>query len=179
MSTLAVSYSLTGNNNALAASLAAACGAQHVRVTEAKPRKMGTIALDMLFGRTPKVAPLAERACDFDAVIFVAPVWMGSVASPLRGAFRQYAPTIGQYAFVSLSGGADGPSSNQATLPADLAKRLGKAPAALVDLHISDLLPAEPKPERKDTSAYRASEDDLLALTKTALTALRGAGLAV
>jgi flavodoxin len=48
MKAVVISYSLTGNNGDLAASLAATLGAEHVRITEPKSRAMGTIVLDMI-----------------------------------------------------------------------------------------------------------------------------------
>ncbi len=172
MNILIVSYSLTGNNDALAASLAAACGGTHARITESKPRSTGSIALDMLFGRIPRVNAPSARVDGYDVVIVVAPIWMGSIASPVRAWLRDAASTIGPYAFVSLSGGSDGPNPR---IGADLAKRLGKAPTAVVDLHIADLLPPEPKPARADTSAYRVNDAHLRVVTDKALTALRDA----
>ena len=42
-----ISYSLTGNNEALAASVAAALGAEHIKISEPKRRTIGTIVLLM------------------------------------------------------------------------------------------------------------------------------------
>lgn len=176
MRIMVVSYSLTGNNDGFAASIAAACSGTHARLREPKPRTMGAIALDMIFGRTPKIDILPELDGSFDAVLFVAPVWMGQVASPLRACFRLLRGKIGAYAFISLSGGADGPESNP-KIAAELTKRLVKAPLAVIDLHIADLLPQEPKPTRAITSAYRANEDDLRKLTGEAMAALRAVGI--
>ena len=53
MKTVAISYSLTGNNQDLAASLATTLGADHVRITEPRSRTKTTIALDIMFRRTP------------------------------------------------------------------------------------------------------------------------------
>ena len=159
-----VSYSLTGNNDALAASIASAFQAEHIRITEARPRTNGTIALDMLFNRTPKVNTEVDSVKDSDFVIFVGPVWMGHVASPLRACFKRLKDRLGRYAFVSISGGADGPNPKLAD---ELKKRVGKEPVALIDLHIADLLPSDQKPTREDTSSYQLTEKDVRALTDT------------
>lgn len=170
MKTVVLSYSLTGNNQALAASLAATLGAEHVRITEPKPRTMGKIALDVVLNRRPKVSAPVESIAEADWVLFVGPVWMGQVASPFRAPFEQLGPQIAQYAFISISGGADGPNPKLAD---ELEKRLGKGPACLVDLHIADLLPPEPKPTRKDTSAYRITESDVRHLTDIVVASLQ------
>jgi flavodoxin len=172
MKTLVISYSLTGNNKDLAASVAATLGAEHVRITEPKPRKMGKIVLDVAFNRTPEIIMPVEKIDAYDWVIFVGPVWMGQIASPFRACFRQFSQKIGKYAFVSICGGADGPNPKLAD---ELEERLGKEPVCLLDLHIADLLPSEPTPTRKDTMGYRITESDVKHLTDTTVATLREA----
>lgn len=155
MRTLIVSYSSTGNNGALARDVAAKLGAQHVEVTESKTRTMGTIVLDVIFGRTPKVTLPDVDLGNYDLVVLVGPVWMGRVASPLRAWFKAFGPEVQTYAWASVSGGADGPNPD---LGRELTVRLGKAPIAVIDMHIAELLPPEPKPTRKMTMAYRISD---------------------
>lgn len=162
MRILIISYSFTGNNDALATSIASALKADHIKVTETKPRTTGTIFFDILFKRTPVVKMQIDKVEQNDVVIFMGPVWMGQIATPLRGYFNQLKSTIGKYAFVTISGGADGPNTK---LRGELLKRLGKEPSALIDMHIADLLPSTPKPERKDTSAYHLREEDVKNLT--------------
>jgi hypothetical protein len=165
-----ISYSLTGNNEALAASIAAEYAAEHIKIIESQPRNMGTIVLDMLFNRTPQVNPIVEKAKDNDLVLFVGPVWMGQVATPFRAYFKHFKRGLGQYAFISISGGADGANTK---LAGELRKRAGKEPSALIDLHIADLLPPEPKPGRKDTMAYRLNDKEVASLTSTIVKTLR------
>jgi len=169
MKTLIISYSLTGNNEDLAASLASSLAAERIVILESKPRTMGTIVLDLMFNRIPKVEVPTKMAEDHDLVLFVGPVWMGHVASPFRACFKQLIPKIGKYAFISISGGADGPNPG---LLDELTRRLKKEPISVIDLHIASLLPREPKPARKDTSAYRINGKDVKHLTDTVLAAL-------
>ena len=171
MKTIVISYSLTGNNQDLAASVAAALEARHVQITEPKARNMGKIVLDVIFGRTPKITLPMETIQEYDLVIFCGPVWMGQVASPFRACFKELAPQIGQYAFVSICGGADGPNPK---LAEELEKRLGKQPFCLTELHIADLL-SKPDPNRNDTMSYRITAGDVEKLTETAVSTLRGA----
>ena len=49
----------------------------------------------------------------------------------------------------------------------------GMEPVALIDLHIADLLPPEPKPTREDTSAYRLDDWDIRKSTRTIVETLR------
>lgn len=173
MRVLVVSYSLTGNNDAIAKGIATELGAGHVRLTEPKPRTTGAIAADMMFNRTPRVEQGLEILGDCDLVVLVGPVWMGHVAAPLRGCLKRLRGLSCRYAFCSISGGADGPNPK---LAEDLTKRVGRAPAAVVDLHIADLLPPEPKPTREDTSSYHLSERDVESLTQAMVRGLREDG---
>ena len=170
MKALVISYSFTGNNRDLAASVAAALGAKHIRITESRPRTMGKIVMDVIFSRTPKIVIPAENIDAYDLVILVGPVWMGQIASPFRACFKQLGQKIGEYAFISISGGADGPNPK---LAGELEKRLGKEPVCLIDLHIADLLSPEPKPAREDTMAYRITEKDVKYLTNTIVATLQ------
>lgn len=172
MKIIIISYSLTGNNEAMASSMAAELGAEHIRISEAKPRTYFTITLDMLFNRTPKVNPIVNNVEDNDLVIFVGPVWMGHVASPLRACFKDLKAGLSRYAFISISGGADGSNPK---LYRELNKRLGKKPTAVIDLHIADLLPSDPKPTRDDTSAYRLNNEDVRNLTNKIVKTLQEA----
>ncbi|MBN2535104.1 MAG: hypothetical protein JXB88_19640 [Spirochaetales bacterium] len=172
MKVTVISYSLTGNNESLATSVASAFSAEHIRITESKSRAMGKIAFDMLFNRTPKVSSTVNNVESDCIVIFVGPVWMGQVASPLRSCFNSLKTRLNRYFFVSISGGADGPNPK---LSSELMKRLGKKPTAIIDLHIADLLPSEPKPTRNDTSAYRLNNEDVKNLTSKIVKAVQEA----
>jgi flavodoxin len=61
MKAIVVSYSLTGNNEDLAAGVAATLGAEHVRITESKPRKMGKIVLDGNYSAIPSLTAIYGR----------------------------------------------------------------------------------------------------------------------
>ncbi len=152
-----ISYSLTGNNESLAASLASHYKAEHIRISEVRPRATRTTLLDLLFNRYPPIQFHFTEAAAYDLIIFVGPIWGGTVAAPLRTCFRQIAPQIRDYAFVSISGGAIG---HNRKLEAELVKRLKKAPRSVIDLPISDLLPAGRKHDPAMTSSYRLGKED-------------------
>jgi hypothetical protein len=165
-----ISYSLTGNNETLASGLASAFSAEHIRISETRSRSMSTSILDMLFNRVPKIIFHFTEVAAYDLILFVGPVWAGKVASPFRACFRQLQSRIGNYAFVSISGGALGPNPK---LSQDLVKWLKKNPVSVIDLHIADLLPKTKKLKTSDTGAYRISKDDARRLTATVVTELR------
>ncbi len=162
MNAVIISYSLTGNNDALASGIAQDLQAKHVRITEDKPRKTSRIVMDVIFNRVPRTRPMAEEIANADLVVFVGPVWMGKVASPFRACFDEVKGKLGDYAYVSISGGTLGPNPKLAD---ELLMRTGKKPVAVIDLHIVDLLPSEPKPTLKATSSYRLNKVDLQRLT--------------
>jgi hypothetical protein len=164
MKIVVISYSLTGNNEALANSIAEEYAVDHIKITEPKPRTTGSIVLDIILKRTPQVQPIPDILKNYDLILFLGPIWMGQVASPLRPYLKYLKTNLHRYAFISISGGADGPNPK---LASELKKRVGKEPIALMDLHIADLLPSHPKPARKDTSAYQINKDDIKKLTNT------------
>jgi multimeric flavodoxin WrbA len=165
-----VSYSLTGNNEALANSVAEEFSAEHMKITKPKPRTMGSIILDLIFNRTPQVQPIPERLGKYDLILFFGPIWIGQVATPLRAYLKHLKKNLRRYAFISISGGADGPNPK---LAGELKKRVGTEPVALIDLHIADLLPSDPKPTREDTSAYRLNNGDIKKFTDTIVKTVR------
>ncbi len=173
MSLAVVYYSLTGNNKALAAAVARELSAELVEITEGKPRNNGTIAFDILFNRIPEVRPLPPELGKYDKLLFIAPVWMGRAAFPLRAYFRHLKTHPQPYAFASISGGGLNPNPQ---LRKNIEKAAGSKPFALVDLHIADLLPQDKKVTAKDTGAYRLSAREAERLARAAADAVRSAG---
>jgi flavodoxin len=172
MKVTVISYSYTGNNSALASSIAGALEASHIKIFEGRPRTRRTIFFDVLFNRTPHVNPVPDKMDEYDLIILVGPVWMGQVATPLRAYLQHLKEKPRLYAFVSISGGADGENFK---LAGELKRRTGKDPVALIDKHIIDLLPRKPIPHRKDTSSYHLNEPDIKLLTASIVRSLREA----
>lgn len=170
MKILVVSYTFTGNNERLAKSVAKEFTAEHLMVVEPKARTMGVIVMDMIFNRTPKISMQPNKVADYDLILFFAPIWMGQVASPLRAYLKELKKNSTKYAFISISGGADGGNPK---LRSELKKRVGREPLALIDLPITSLLPSDQPADRKDTSAYRIDEKDVKKLTDTVLKMLK------
>ena len=167
-----ISYSLTGNNEAFATRLANEINANHIRVSEPGKRKMGKIVSDSLLNRAPKIVFDPDAITKDDFVLFVGPVWLGKIASPLRSCFKQLAGKEFPYAFISVSGGADGPDCND-MVAGELSKQVGRDPVFFLDLHKADLLPPEPEPTRDMTMDYHINENDLDALVESALPVLQ------
>jgi flavodoxin len=158
MKKLIISYSLSGNNKKLADGLAERISANHISISELKKRTIRIIIFDMIFQRIPRINLTLDNINQYDLIFFVGPVWMGQTAAPFRACFDQFKFQIKRYIYISISGGADGPNLK---LSRDLSKRLGIEPNKIIDLHIADLLPTEPKPIRKDTSSYKINKNDV------------------
>ena len=165
-------YSLTGNNEALAKSIAKEFAADQIKITEHSNRTIDKIVIDLPFNRTPQVKPTPEKIENYDMVLFFGPIWMGQLASPLRAYFKYLKKNPKRYAFISISGGADEPNPK---LIDELIKRVGKEPIALINLYIADLLPSDPKPTRKDTQPYLLKDVDVINLTQIVVKRLREA----
>lgn len=166
MNIAVVSYSYTGNNDKLAACVARDLPATHIKITPQKPMTIGSIMLDMLFTRTPKVHPDPDSLKQYDLVLFFVPVWMGHIASPLRAYLHHIKSNPQAYGFFSISGGADGENPK---LLAELLKRTGTRPAIMLDQHIKDFIHQNSKPARNDTSAYKISEAEASSLSTIAI----------
>lgn len=161
-----VSYSFTGNNDKFAASVAKELPATHIRISTQKPLAMKNIVWDMIFSRTPKVHPHPNTLHQYDLILFVAPVWMGHVASPVRAYLHELQSKPQAYGLLSISGGADGENPK---LNAELLKRAGARPAIVLDQHIKDYITLNSPPTRQDTSAYKISETDAARLSENAI----------
>lgn len=172
MNIAVVSYSYTGNNDRFAESLAKRLSAEQIRVQPKKAVTYGTLTLDLMLQRKPAVEPAPESLQRFDLLLFVAPIWMGLVASPLRAYLAALKRKPQAYGFLSISGGAD---SDNPKVPAELKKCTGREPAFVLDQHIRELLPAEPAPTRDDTSAYQLTEADCAFITERAHEEIRRA----
>jgi len=157
MKTLVISYSHSGNNKKLASGIADALGATHLALNEKGKRTVMKTVLDVILNRTPGYTFQMDQVEHYTKLIFVAPVWLGTVASPFRGLFRDLAGLQKDYAFVSLSAGADGENPG---LEKELTRRLGKAPDVVINPLIRDLLPPELNPSRKDLDAYKLNDED-------------------
>ena len=161
-----LSYSYTGNNARFAAALSAVLGATQIQIQSKRPVTTGTIMLDLVFSRKPEISFDSASLREYDLVLLVAPVWMGQPAFPLRRCLDALKGNATPYAFLSVSGGADGTNPKLADA---LSRRAGKKPVFVLDQHIRALLPQEPAPTRDDTSKYQLTQEDIVKLSAQAM----------
>ncbi len=170
MKYLVVSYSHTGNNALLARMLAEKTGSDYTEIQEVKKRRIFTIVLDVIFKRIPKILPLQKEIGRYDYIIFVAPIWFGKIATPLRQLFVENKDNLNKFAFVSISAGTSGivPS-----VESELNEYLNRRPSTLVHHLISDLVPYDQRSNHKLLNAYRISAKDAEALTDNTYVAIQ------
>lgn len=94
----------------------------------------------------------------YDRFIFVAPIWAGKIASPLRTFLYAESNFIVHYDFITLCGG--GQQSQRQKLEAELTAILETPPANVAELWVKDVVEAKTMDTAKFTSAYRVEPKD-------------------
>ena len=158
MKTLIVYYSFTNNNDLLARDIQEKLACDMVKIEEEKKRSGFTIFMDILFKRKPKIKQLHVFINDYDNFIFIAPIWAGRIASPLRSFLLMERANIDHYSFITVCGGMPGQKEK---ITSELTKLVQKAPQNVTELWINDLLPKDKKDTVKYTTAYRLKKTDL------------------
>jgi flavodoxin len=158
-----ISYSFTGNNEALAANLAKEINAEHLRITEPKKRTGGKIVRENLFNKDPKINLSGDEISAEDFAIFISPFWFGKIASPMRAYFKKFKSTPSKYGFLSLCVGYDDSEEYQ-NFKNELAQMVGCEPEFVILKRIADLLPSGQEPTQKLLTEYRITQEDLTML---------------
>ena len=169
MKTAIVSYSLTGNNCALAKSLAEKTNIKHIEVKTVKKFGMGALIMDIMFKRAPKVTPEPSVLDDYDNIIFMGPLWMGQAATPLRRYFAHLKGSGKKYSFISVCGGAKGGNQN---LAEQFIQRIGSEPEHLLELHTANLVDETVKEDIKATTDYKLTDADIESFTLKTMEAI-------
>lgn len=158
MKTLIISYSITGNNDKLASSIAKELSIDHVKITDPKGKITCGIILKHLTNRTPKVQPSPEIISKYDFIILCGPIWMGMVAAPLRAYFKYIKENSHKYAFVTLCGSA---ANENKTLEKHIFKKTGKEPEVFVQYSLTDLFQKDSQSDVKDIINYQATDKEI------------------
>lgn len=158
MKTLIVYYSYTNNNEALANVIRQKLKCDILRIEEVKKRNGFTIVLDLLFNRTPKIKPCSSDIALYNQYIFIAPIWAGKIASPMRSFLIRDRFYISNYSFITLCGGQPGQKEKLVT---SLTRLLGHEPGIVQELRINDLLSEDKRNTVKYTSGYHVQPGDM------------------
>ncbi|HEY9045521.1 MAG TPA: hypothetical protein VIN08_06475 [Ohtaekwangia sp.] len=159
MKTLMVYYSFTHNNEVLAQELQKQLGCDILKIEDLKKRNGFSIFLDILFSRRPaiKYSPVSLTA--YDRFIFIAPIWAGKIATPLKTFLINERTKIKHYSFITICGGREG-QRDKITL--ELSAALRAMPDAVTELWINNLLQEDQKNSIKYTSSYQLTSGDLV-----------------
>ncbi|MGB3366986.1 MAG: hypothetical protein WBA54_05835 [Acidaminobacteraceae bacterium] len=165
-----MSYSMTGNNERLAAAVAKKLESTHVQLTEDVERKTGRIIWDILLGRTPKLHSSPEDLLEYDLLILVGPLWMSHPSTPLRSYMKYLRNSSQAYGFATISGGS---LNRNPKLEKNLTKFTKRKPRFIEDMYIVDLISKEGSATSKETSQYSITESDVDQLSDQVVTTVR------
>lgn len=163
MKTLIVYYSFTRNNEQLASTLRARLSCDVCKIEEKRKRTGLTILLDLVFNRDSGIKPHPHVISSYDHCIFIAPVWAGKIATPLKSFLKYEKYNINSYSFITVCGGMP---KQKEKLKMQLTKLAEKAPLQIEELWVNDLLTEEKKNTIRNTSGYRIQPDDLKTFSK-------------
>jgi flavodoxin len=156
MKTLIAYYSFTQNNEKLARHLQKQLNCDIVKIETTKNRTGFSILFDLIFKRNPELKPVPYYLQDYEHVIFIAPIWAGKIAMPMKSFLINQKAKIKKYSFITLCGGSTGQRDK---IHNELVGTLQKPPVKLLELWLNDLLPAQQKNTIKYTSGLKIEAD--------------------
>ena len=106
---LVVVYSYTGTGRRLAQVLCAQQGWPLSEVIELRSRKKGMrgtwrCVLDSMLGRRPRVFCDGAAPERYEAVVLIAPIWIGRMAGPMRSFVAMHKPALRNTALITVMG---------------------------------------------------------------------------
>ena len=157
MKPMIVYYSHTGNNQALALKLKDFLICDSLEIKEKKKRKTITILFDLMFNRKAKIIEYPVFNFNDRVIIFISPIWVGKIASPIKAYIEKEKNNINKYFFISLCGGDD---NHQQKLKDMLRNITQKEPLEVLELSLNSLLPEEKRNQIKHLINFRVSDND-------------------
>jgi hypothetical protein len=137
MKTLIVYYSFSQNNEKLANRLRLQLECSIARI-ETKRKHTGlSIFLDIFFKRKPALKPLAVDLRNYEHIIFVAPVWAGKIATPIKSFLIDQQKYIRSYSLITLCGG--GSPNQRDNIGQELFGVIGTPPVVVTELWMADI----------------------------------------
>jgi flavodoxin len=159
MKNLIVYYSFTKNNEKVAEYLRNQWSCDIARIETVKKRTGFSILFDLIFRRQPVIKTIPYYLWNYEHVIFIAPIWAGKIATPLKSFLFREKENIKSYSFVTLCGG--GNPKQKENIKKELFSIVKREPAGILELSVNNLLPAEKKNTIKYTSGFRIEADGL------------------
>ncbi len=158
MKTLIVYYSYSGNNEILAQHLQQKLSCDILKIEEKGKRWGISIFLDLMFQRVPRLKSHKSSLDRYEHFVFIAPIWAGKIASPLRAFLMNEKNHIRSYSFITVCGGGVG---QLYTISKELKELIGIDAAGIKELWINNLLSADKRNTIKYTTGYRLTPADL------------------
>lgn len=158
MKSLIVYYSHSGNNEKLAHHLKEKTGWDILKINEMKERKTISILLDFMVKRDSKLNHSTTNLKDYSKIIFIAPIWGGKIASPLRSYMELEKNNVENYAFIGLCNGVEGQKYKVDT---ELKSILRNEPMLVKELWINRLLSEDKRNKIRHTFSFKVTDSDL------------------
>ncbi|HEU5291408.1 MAG TPA: hypothetical protein VFU05_12240 [Cyclobacteriaceae bacterium] len=158
MKTLIVYYSFTQNNEKLANFLQKKLNCDIVPLETVGRRNGFSIFLDLVFNRRPEIKRVPYYLRDYDHVIFLAPIWAGKIAMPMKSFLINEKGNISDYSFITLCGG--GNPKQKENIRNELSDLLERAPLDVVELWVSKLL-LDKKENIKPVSSFKVNPNEI------------------
>jgi len=157
MKTFIAYYSFSHNNELLAKEIHSRLGDKSdlFEIRTLRKRTGLSIFLDILFHRVPELSRFEYPVHQYDYYIFIAPVWAGRVASPLKSFLVSQKDFIKNYSFITVCGGAKGQKEK---LESELISLLDCKPRKVIELWVSKLLKGN---DKRQVTNYRMTANEL------------------
>lgn len=159
MKTIVVYFSFSGNNDLLANEIQQKMHCDKFPITEPGKRTWFTIFLDILFDRMPRIQNTVPNLANYDNIIFIAPIWAGKIAAPLKSFLLLNKNSIGRYSFITACSGGPGQKEK---IESELMRLVEKRPVIVTELWINNLLPADQKNNARGVASYRLTPKDII-----------------
>ena len=109
MKTLIVYYSRSGKSEIIAKDLQNKTGCDIDKIEYAKKNKVSYIGaiFEALGRKTTQIKGAAHNPGDYDRIIFVTPIWVGRMATPVRSYMAEKRTDIKSYSLIAACGGSE------------------------------------------------------------------------
>lgn len=164
MKNLIVYYSHSGNNEKLAYELKERIGSAIYQVCEQKKRNTISILLDFLFKRNSKLTNSFIDIKEYDNIIFIAPIWGGKIASPMRAFIEREKNSLKKFYYITL---CNGEARQKDKITDELYSITQHKPQNITELSINILLPEDQQNKIKHTFSFRINKQDLQRFNET------------
>jgi flavodoxin len=138
MKCLIVYYSMSGNTKRVAEKLSRVLNCDLEEITELK-RRRGTLGFiksvyEILGKKFPPILELERDPHAYDTIIVGTPVWVGSLATPVKSFLERYGARIDRAAFFLTKGG-----EAETKAFAQMSEILGMKPVATMQIRAGEL----------------------------------------